>query len=56
MLTHNRFNTDLVLFFSDLNKAQEHKMSCRVSSKEESETFISFDYLNIFTPNQHTAD
>ena len=29
VLTHNRFNTYLVLLFKDLKKAQIYKMPCR---------------------------
>ena len=56
MLTHKGFNTYLVLIFSDLNKAQVYKMPCRVSSHDEIEMLMSFDYLKVFKPNEHTED
>ena len=56
MLTHNRFNTYLVLIFSDLNKAQIYKMPNRISPHQEIEILMSFDYLNVFKPNEHTED
>ena len=52
VLTHNRFNTSLVLIFSDLNKAQIYKMPCRVSPHHEIEINMSFDYLIVFKPNE----
>ena len=55
-LTHNRFNIYIVLFFSDLNKAQTFKMPCKVSSHDEFEIFMSFNCLHVFTPNKHTQD
>ena len=42
--------------FSDLNKAQVYKMQCRVSSHNEIEILMSFDYLNVFKPIEHTED
>ena len=56
VLTHSRFNTYMVLIFSDINKAQIYKMLCRVSSYHEIEIVMSFDYLNVFKPNEHTED
>ena len=56
ILTHNRFNTYLVLFFSDLNKAQIYKMLYRNSPHQEIETVMCFNYLNVFKPNEHTED
>ena len=56
VLTHNRFNTYLVSIFSDLNKAQRFKMPCSVSSNDESEIVMSFKYLTVFKPNEHTED
>ena len=56
VLTYNRFNTYMVLIFSDLNKAQIYKMPCRDSPRHEIEILMSFDYLNIFRPNEHTED
>ena len=48
VLTHNRFNTCLISYFSDLNKTQVYKMPCRVSSHDEIEIIMSFDYLILF--------
>ena len=56
VLTHNRLNTYMVLIFSDLNKAQIYKMPCRVSPHQETEILMSFHYLNVFKPNEHTED
>ena len=56
VLTHNRFNTCMVLIFSDLNKAQSYKMPCRVGSRDELDMVMSFSYLNVFNPNEHTED
>ena len=56
VLTHNRFNTYLVLIFSDLNKAQIYKMLYRDSPHHEIEILVSFDYLPLFRPNEHTED
>ena len=54
VLTHNRLNTYLVLNFNDLNKAQVYKMPKRNSPHQEVEIVMSFEYLNVFTPNEHT--
>ena len=56
VLTHNRFNTYMVLLYSDLNKAQIYKMRYRESPHQEIEILMSFDYLNVFEPNEHTED
>ena len=56
VLTHNRFNTYMVLFFSDLNKAQIYKMAFSDSSHDEIEIVMNFNYLNLFKPNEHTED
>ena len=53
MLTHNRSNTYKVLLYSDLNKAQIYKMPCRDSPQREVEILMSFDYLNVFKPNEN---
>ena len=49
-------NTYLVLIFTDLNKAQIYKMPYRNSSHQEIDILKSFDYLNVFKPNEHTED
>ena len=56
MLTDNRFNTYMVLIFSDLNKAQIYKMPYRNSPHQEIEILMSFNYLYLFKPNEHTED
>ena len=56
VLTHNRFNTFLVLIFGDLKKAQIYKMPYRDSPHQEIEILMSFDYLHLFRPNEHTED
>ena len=56
VLKHARFNTYIVLLFTDLNKAQIYKMPYRDSPYREIEILMSFDYLNVFIPNEHTED
>ena len=56
VLTHNRFNTYMVLIFSVLNKTQIYKMPYRDSPHQEIEILMSFDYLNVFRTNEHTED
>ena len=56
VLTNNRINTSMVLIFSDLNKAHIYKMPCKNSSHNEIEILLSFDYLNVYRPNEHTED
>ena len=56
VLTHNRFNTYMVLIFTDLNKAQIYKIPFRDSPHHEIEILMSFDYLHLFRPNEHTED
>ena len=54
VLTHSRFNTFMVLLFTDLNKAQIYKMPYRDSPHHEIEKLMSFDYLQLFRPNEHS--
>ena len=56
VLTHNRFNTYLVLIFSDLNKTQIYKMPYREGPHHEIEIAMSFNYLILVRPNEHTED
>ena len=56
MLTDNRLNTYMVLIFSDLNIAQIYKMPYRDSPHREIEIIMSFTYVNVFKPNEHTED
>ena len=54
LLTQNRFSTYLVLIFSDLNRTQIYNMPYRDSPHLEIERVMSFKYLNVFKPNEHT--
>ena len=56
MLRHNRFDTYLVLIFSDLNKAQINKLPYRDSPHHEIEILMSFNFLNFYEPNEHIED
>ena len=56
VLTNNRLNTYLVLIYGDLNKAPIYKMPYRDSPHHEIEILMSFIYLNLFKPNEHTED
>ena len=56
IITQNRFNTYMVLIFSDLNKAQIYKMPYRDSPHDEKEIVMSFNYLYLFKPNGHKED
>ena len=46
----------MVLIFSDLNKTQIYKTPYRESPHQEIEILMSFDYLNVFRPNEHGPD
>ena len=56
ILTHNRLYTHLVLIFNDLNKTQIYKMLYRESPHCEIELVMSFEYLNVFKPNERKED
>ena len=56
MLTHNRFNTYIVLLFTDFKKAQIYKMPYRNSPHQEIEILMSFDYLHVFGPDENNKD
>ena len=56
VITHNRFNIYIVLIFTDLKKAQIYKMPNRNSSDREIEILMSFDYLQLFRPNEHNEN
>ena len=56
ILTHNRFNTYLVLIFTDLKKAQIYKIPYRNSPYPEIEIVMSFDYLHVFGPDEDNKD
>ena len=46
----------MVLLFTDLSKTQIYKMPYRDSPHREIEILMSFDYLHLFRPNEHTKD
>ena len=46
----------MVLIFADLKKAQIYKIPYRNTPHQEVEILMSFDYLNVFKPNEHTED
>ena len=56
VLTHNRFNTFMVLIFSESNKTQIFKMPYRDSPHHEIEIVMSFNYLNVFKRIEHTEE
>ena len=56
VITHNRFNTYMVLIFDDLKKAQIYKMPYRNSPHQEIEKVMSFDYLHVFGPDENNRD
>ena len=56
VLTNNRFNNYKVLIFTNLKKAQRYKIPCRNSSHQGNEILMSFDYLHLYRPNEHTED
>ena len=56
LLTHNRFNSYMVLIFNHLNKAQFYKLPYRDSPHDKIEILMSFILLNLLKPNEHTED
>ena len=56
VLTHNRFNTYMILIFTDLKKAQIYKMPYRNSPHQEIEKVMSFDYLRVFVLDENNKD
>ena len=46
----------MVLIFNDLKKTQIYKIPYRDSPHREIEIVTSFDYVNLFKPNEHTED
>ena len=50
VLAYNRFNTYMVLIFTDLKKAQFSKMPYRNSHHQEIEIVTKFDYQLLFEP------
>ena len=56
VLTDNGFNVYMVLIFTDLKKAQIFKLPYRNSPHRKIEILMSFDYLHLFRPNEHSED
>ena len=56
VLTQIRFFTYLVLIFIELNKAQIYKKPYRDGTHHEIEIAMSFKYLNLVEPNEHSED
>ena len=56
VLTHNRFNTYIVLIFTDFKKAQIYKIPYRNSPHQEIEIVMSFDYLHVFGLDENNKD
>ena len=56
VITHNRFNTYMILIFTDSKKAQIYKMPYRNSDHQEIEIVTKFDYLHVFGPNENNKD
>ena len=50
VLTYNRFNTYMILIFTDLKKSQIYKMPFRDSLHQEIEMVTKFDYQHLFKP------
>ena len=60
VLTYIRFNTYMVLIFTDLKKAQIYKMPYRNSHQQGIEIVTKFDYQHLFKPfgvdKKHTLE
>ena len=56
VLTYFRFSTYIVLIFSDLNKAQFYKIPYRNSPHQEYELPMSFHYLQLIRPIEHSGE
>ena len=56
VLKYARSNTYMVLLSTDLKKAQIYKIPYRDSPHQEIEILMSFDYLHLFRPSEHTED
>ena len=56
VLTHNRFNNCMVLIFTDLNEAHFYKIPYRNSPHQEIQILMSFDYLHLLRPNEHSEN
>ena len=53
VLTHNRFNTYMVLIFTDLKKPQIYKIPYRNSHHQQIEIVTKFDYQHVFGPDEN---
>ena len=56
VLTDNRFNSYMVLIFTDLKKAQVYKIPYRKSPHQEIEILMGFVYLHLLKPSEHGED
>ena len=56
VLTYNRFNTYMILSFTDLKKAQIYEMPFRDSLHQEIEMVTKFDYQHLFKPFEKTNE
>ena len=56
VLTDNRFNSFLVLTFSDLNETQIHKMPNKSTSHHQNGKIMISNYLSLSKLNEHTED
>ena len=50
VLTYNRFNTYMILIFTDLKKNQIYKIPYKNSPHQEIEIVTKFDYQQLFKP------
>ena len=56
VLTYNRFNTYMILIFTDWKNAQIYKMPFRDSPHQEIEMVTKFDYQPLFKPFEKTNE
>ena len=56
VLTHNRFNTYMVLIFTDLKTAQIYRIPYGDSPHHEIEILMRFDYLHVFGSDKNNKD
>ena len=56
VLTYKRFNTYMILIFTDLKKGQIYKMPYRNSLHQEIKIVMSFDYQHVFGPDDNNKD
>ena len=55
-MTRNRFNTYLVVIFTNENRAQVYKMVCKDIPKNEFELVMTFNFINLFRPKDHKEE